>query len=246
MGKRIGKKFLALFLSVAMIAGTALTALADETSADMTEQYQDGFENSEYSEEVNANEDGDLENVEESSSSDIVNDENRENENTVESSAEVTVEEVSPEAENSSTEDSDAGKGKEQPEDIEGEDEKEEVFTFESTGLPVLNLTIGNDVTLDTVNAGSKNVKYLDSIVDLYTDGNPEAEPDSYTGVEFKGRGNSSWIASKKSYQIKFSKKTSLFGMKKAKKYVLIANYCDDALIRNAMTYDIGKDLGLA
>ncbi len=63
MRKRIGKNFLALVLSVAMIAGTALTALADETGADMTEQYQDGFENSEYSEEINANKEGDLENV---------------------------------------------------------------------------------------------------------------------------------------------------------------------------------------
>ncbi len=58
--------------------------------------------------------------------------------------------------------------------------------------------------------------------------------------IGIRGRGNSSWKLDKKPYKIKFEKKTSLFGLQKAKKWVLIANHVDKSLIRNRLAYSIG------
>ena len=70
----------------------------------------------------------------------------------------------------------------------------------------------------------------------------------SYTGIEgarmeIKGRGNSSWKLDKKPYKIKFEKGTSLFGLTKAKRWVLVANHADHSLIRNKLAYSIGTVL---
>ena len=69
-----------------------------------------------------------------------------------------------------------------------------------------------------------------------------------YTGIEsermeIKGRGNSSWKLDKKPYKIKFEKGTSLFGLTKAKRWVLVANHADHSLIRNKLAYSIGTVL---
>ena len=65
------------------------------------------------------------------------------------------------------------------------------------------------------------------------------------TGVELKTRGNSSFLMPKKPYQIKFDKKTDLFGMGKAKKWVLLANYVDGSFVRNKIIYDIAENIGM-
>lgn len=54
-----------------------------------------------------------------------------------------------------------------------------------------------------------------------------------YENVTFGGRGNSSWNMPKKSYSLKFDSKEEILGMKKSKKWVLIANYADKTLLRN-------------
>jgi len=59
---------------------------------------------------------------------------------------------------------------------------------------------------------------------------------------EIKGRGNFSWEKSpKKPYRIKFGKKTSLFGLKAAKNWVLLSNYFDPTLIINATGFELAK-----
>ena len=64
--------------------------------------------------------------------------------------------------------------------------------------------------------------------------------------VEFKGRGNSTWtFFDKKGYQIKFEDKTSVLGMGKAKKWVLLANAADETLMRNMLAYELASDLGM-
>lgn len=60
-----------------------------------------------------------------------------------------------------------------------------------------------------------------------------------------KGRGNSTWMLSKKPYNIKFESKTNLFGLGKAKKFSLIASANEQSLIRNKITYDLAEDVGL-
>ena len=60
-----------------------------------------------------------------------------------------------------------------------------------------------------------------------------------------KGRGNSTWNADKKPYNIKFDKKTDVLGMGKAKKWSLLANHFDASLLRNSVAFDLAKAFGL-
>lgn len=55
-----------------------------------------------------------------------------------------------------------------------------------------------------------------------------------------RGRGNSTWSAPKKPYRIEYKKKQDLFGMGEAKVWALMANYFDDTLLRNRITYWMG------
>lgn len=63
--------------------------------------------------------------------------------------------------------------------------------------------------------------------------------------VKVRGRGNSTWMLPKKPYRLKFDKKISICGLKKAKNYVLIANYIDPTLLHNATAFEIARRLGL-
>ena len=70
------------------------------------------------------------------------------------------------------------------------------------------------------------------------TNGTKEFESSDYAGIgEVKGRGNSSWKRPKKGYSIKLSEPASLLGIPETKKYAIIANYDDDSLMRNYITY---------
>jgi hypothetical protein len=66
--------------------------------------------------------------------------------------------------------------------------------------------------------------------------------------IEIRGRGNSTWNnMPKKPYRIKFSNKRHLLGMKDdAKDWVLLANYADKTLIRNAIAFDLGQFVGMS
>ena len=66
----------------------------------------------------------------------------------------------------------------------------------------------------------------------------PESEIMELT---IRGRGNTTWIMPKKPFTVKFDKKQPLLGMAKAKKWVLLANYLDRTLIRNAVALEIAR-----
>ena len=70
----------------------------------------------------------------------------------------------------------------------------------------------------------------------------PESEIMELT---IRGRGNATWERPKKPYTIKFQKKQPLLGMAEAKKWVLLANYLDRTLIRNAVAFEIAKKTNL-
>ena len=63
--------------------------------------------------------------------------------------------------------------------------------------------------------------------------------------VNIRGRGNTTWFMPKKPYRLKFDKKQSLGGMTKAKSYVLIANYLDNTLMKNAVAFKIASLCGM-
>ena len=64
--------------------------------------------------------------------------------------------------------------------------------------------------------------------------------------LTIKGRGNSTWGYPKKPYTIKFNEKQTLLGMPAAKKWVMLANYRDRTLMRNAVAFELAKRTSLA
>lgn len=56
-------------------------------------------------------------------------------------------------------------------------------------------------------------------------------------------RGNSTMIMAKKPFRIKFSKKQSLFGLKKNKSWVLLADYIDQSAMRNYTAMKIASEI---
>ena len=69
-----------------------------------------------------------------------------------------------------------------------------------------------------------------------------------YPNTEIRGRGNSTWWNSeKKPYRIKFATKQKLLGrhFANARSWTLLANHGDKTMIRNALTYDLGRFIGM-
>jgi hypothetical protein len=113
--------------------------------------------------------------------------------------------------------------------------EKDVMFIAEDSGLNetkiYLNLNVGaNEINKDT---------YLQTNVRVETKKNGEDIVDHQTSeAQVRGRGNSTWWSyPKKPYRLHFDKNTSILGMKEAKNYVLLAEYADKSLIRNAITH---------
>ena len=59
--------------------------------------------------------------------------------------------------------------------------------------------------------------------------------------VQIKGRGNNSWNYKKKPYRLKFPEKVKLFGLKKGKSWVLLANPQHGSLMVNAIAMKVGQ-----
>ena len=62
--------------------------------------------------------------------------------------------------------------------------------------------------------------------------------------IKIKLRGNSTFEADKKPFKIKFESKQALFGLEKAKEWVLLANYYDKANVRNYLAYMTANKMG--
>lgn len=103
--------------------------------------------------------------------------------------------------------------------------------------LPSVSFTL-NGVTLDEIQAGSKDVKYKGNSVTISQAGGSDLTD---TNVEFKGRGNTTWTLDKRPYQFKLSSKAKVLGMDKAKTWLLIANRQDTSMMRNKAVYDLAN-----
>jgi len=100
-----------------------------------------------------------------------------------------------------------------------------------------------NGITLEEVNAGTKNDKHPGNSV-IITDSSGKVNAEETESVELKGRGNTTWEASeKKPYQLKFSEKTEVLGMGQAKKWVLLANSFDDSLMKNKIAFETANEM---
>ncbi len=63
--------------------------------------------------------------------------------------------------------------------------------------------------------------------------------------TKFKGRGHYSFNLKKKPYNIKLETGANFFGMGKDKSWTLLANYTDNSMLRNALTFDLARAAGL-
>ncbi len=72
-----------------------------------------------------------------------------------------------------------------------------------------------------------------------------EGNLDSTPIKKIKGRGNTSWQAEKKGFNITYDSAISLDGMKNCKKFSIISNFQDPALSRNRILYDLADEVGV-
>lgn len=136
----------------------------------------------------------------------------------------------------------------------EGGITREYTFTFNGTGRSVTVLKSGDvgTVYIDT-NSGS-----LSAINDKDHEGEepgsimvvqPNGDVD-YMGIMSKisGRGNGTWNegdGTKLPYNINLEKSASLLDMPSSKKWCLLANAGDSSLVKNQITYDFAKYIGV-
>lgn len=84
---------------------------------------------------------------------------------------------------------------------------------------------------------------YLNARVEINGNGLiSDLEP---TEAQIRGRGNTTWQMHKKPYRIKFKKKMQIGNLNKGKNLVLLANYLDPTLLKNSLSFEIARALGV-
>ncbi len=109
----------------------------------------------------------------------------------------------------------------------------EEVPAYTLTGLPVVYIQTSAYVS-------SKDV-WVDGKMSI--DGSCDFEGLEQTECRIKGRGNTTWTWPKKPYAVKLEKKREVLGMPAHKRWVLLANFMDRTLMRNAVAMQVGSIL---
>ena len=97
-------------------------------------------------------------------------------------------------------------------------------------------------ITSDT-SLGALKKEYVPATIDVVDKDGTVAKTDDAANVKL--RGNSTSLAEKKPFKIKFNKKYELFGMDTGKKWNVLANAFDKTLIRNKLGFDLATDMGV-
>lgn len=113
---------------------------------------------------------------------------------------------------------------------------------MQSENIPAMFLTTASGTMANIDASANHSVSETGSMLLTEEDGSV-AYDDALSQV--RGRGNATWAYPKKPYQIKLDSKTNLLGMGKAKTWILLANYYDKSLIRNALVFDMADQVGL-
>lgn len=111
------------------------------------------------------------------------------------------------------------------------------IFDYDTLEMPVILIETetGEDVKSKT--------EYINACFSLLNCGR-EYEIDGLD-ITMRGRGNNTWSYEKKSYKFKLSEKKNLLGIGRgeAKTWVLLANMCDQSLLRNHTAFSFSKSL---
>jgi len=110
--------------------------------------------------------------------------------------------------------------------------------SINNTGLPVvmINTPENKEITSKTTWMEKTQIKIVNP------DGSIDYADDE---LQIRGRGNSTWGYPKKPYALKLNKKSSVLGMPKHKRWVLLANWMDRTLMRNDFAFEIARNTGL-
>ncbi len=108
------------------------------------------------------------------------------------------------------------------------------IFDYDRKELPILTLD-----TASGYDVASKET-YEDATLSIMGAGAYDLAP---LPIEVHGRGNNTWGGEKKPYKLKLSRKENLLGIANGryKRYVLIANHCDQSLLRNEVGLALGR-----
>ncbi len=110
-------------------------------------------------------------------------------------------------------------------------------FEFERLGLPMIEISMrgGDEVTSKTS---------YEKVTVTVRDKNGKAQLEGVS-ANLRGRGNATWKMEKKSYKLKLDLKENILGTGsgKAKDWVLLANHCDQSLIRNQVAFYLARSL---
>ncbi len=140
---------------------------------------------------------------------------------------------------------------------------------YPDRGVARINIDL-NGVSLDEIKGGSKEEKYEGNKVTIIGEDEQQDEESVQAGsneknrqqknkqvvgkggdvwefsdVQVKGRGNGTWVQEKKPYQIKFNDKVDMFGLGKARKWVLLANAVDATNLRTDTAFYLERMLGM-
>lgn len=106
------------------------------------------------------------------------------------------------------------------------------------TGLPVVTVTTEGGAPI------LNREDYVSGAVSIF---GGKARPEhSFTApTQIRGRGNSTWANPKKGYRLKLASAASVFGFPADRDWVLLANYWDQSLARNAIAFELSRMVGM-
>lgn len=73
----------------------------------------------------------------------------------------------------------------------------------------------------------------------------PDAAQSTVLRLSIRGRGNATWALPKKPYRLKLDQASSLLGLPAERDWAMLANYLDKSMLRNALAFCMGRQLGL-
>ena len=141
------------------------------------------------------------------------------------------------------------------------------VVKVTNSGIPVVVLKHSTSGKFDKTYTGGKEIlgvqiggTLVNQFVDFYIRGKDKDwvtddeikiyNADGTLDCEVKGgarlRGNTSQVYPKKPFALKFNEKKSVLGMPEHKRWVLLANWLDHSMIRNAVAFDIAHAIEYA
>ena len=101
-------------------------------------------------------------------------------------------------------------------------------------------------LTINTVDAAPIVVEdtYIQGTMTITDAANPAY---NYSGpLEVKGHGNSTWVMPKKPYRLNLTSKAPLLGMASDTNWILLANFDDKTMLRNAVSFQMSQMIGMA